>query len=285
MADLHRTAPWPKPKGPLPLFLHDLERDTIGWPDGLRWCYLRVLDHLWAHGGMMPDSDDEILAVAGIKKGRGYAGKLELIRAKLVLIDVQIAEWEDEKAIALAGVIHREYGLLCRLYRDSFPNGQAKENPMVTQKRLLRDIAKVLDLSQKRSIAGKKGGRPRTSNSFDGPKANEKPPTPTLVSKKERGGKTPPNRPHFAFTGNVIRLTAADLERWRKAYKNIPNIEAELTSCDDYLAEEGVANSDKWFHRASAWLRRSDADYVAKGGGGHVSGNPQAKDLDYGPGS
>ena len=95
----------------------------------------------------------------------------------------------------------------------------------------------------------------------------------------------PPSYPHYAFTGQVIRLTTFDLERWRTAYKNIPNLEAELTSCDDYLVGKRVANSDEWFARASGWLRRSDAEYIAKLPEDRKprTPNPQAKDLDYGP--
>ena len=85
-------------------------------------------------------------------------------------------------------------------------------------------------------------------------------PSPSL--KKEEEGADAPRR--YAFTGRVIRLTPADLERWRTAFKNIPNIEGELTSYDDYLADEGVTNGDKWFHRTSAWLRRRDTEYAAK---------------------
>ena len=59
-------------------------------------------------------------------------------------------------------------------------------------------------------------------------------------------------------------------ETWRAAFKNLPNIVAELTSYDDYLTSEGLTNGDKWFHRTSAWLRKRDADYAAKPSGERV---------------
>ncbi len=72
----------------------------------------------------------------------------------------------------------------------------------------------------------------------------------------------------FAFTGTVIRLTSDDLERWRVAFHNVPNIEADLTSYDDYLVNEGLTNGDKWFHRTSAWLQKKDGEYADKAASG-----------------
>ena len=66
----------------------------------------------------------------------------------------------------------------------------------------------------------------------------------------------------YAFQGKVIRLKFDDLERWRSAYRNIRNIEGDLTSYDDYLVSEGLSNGDKWFHRTSSWLRKQDAEYA-----------------------
>ncbi len=95
----------------------------------------------------------------------------------------------------------------------------------------------------------------------------------------------PPSHPHFAFTGSVIRLIPADLERWRGRFKNIPNLEAELESYDTYLVSEGLTNGDKWFPRAAAYLATRDAGYLAKLPEDRKprSPNPQFEDLDYGP--
>ncbi len=80
--------------------------------------------------------------------------------------------------------------------------------------------------------------------------------------KKEEEGADAPRR--YAFEGRVIKLNSDDLERWRSAYFNIPNIEGDLTSYDDYLLSQDLSNSDKWFQRTSAWLRSKDADYAAE---------------------
>ncbi len=44
-----------RPKGPLPLFLADFERDTVGWREADKFRYLRVLDHVFHQGGFIPD--------------------------------------------------------------------------------------------------------------------------------------------------------------------------------------------------------------------------------------
>ncbi len=99
-----------------------------------------------------------------------------------------------------------------------------------------------------------------------------------LESKKEA---------HFAFTGSVIRLTPFELERWRTVYKNIPDLEAELTSYDDWLDGQDVANGDAdWFSRTSSKLRTVNAEYAAKLPEDRKprTPNPQPEDLDYGDG-
>ena len=39
----------------------------------------------------------------------------------------------------------------------------------------------------------------------------------------------------FRFNGNTIKLKDQDYDRWQKAFKNIPNLEAVLQSRDDWL--------------------------------------------------
>lgn len=61
----------------------------------------------------------------------------------------------------------------------------------------------------------------------------------------------------YAFAGRAIRLTAADLDRWRRSYAHIPDIIAELQAADDYYAEKPPTKG-KLFHSVSSWLRRAN---------------------------
>ncbi len=90
------------------------------------------------------------------------------------------------------------------------------------------------------------------------------PPLPLPLKKEREDGEDGADAPRqYAFLGKVIRLKSDALERWRSAYHNIPNIEGELQNYDDYLASQGLSNSDKWFARTSAVLAKKDAGYVA----------------------
>ena len=66
----------------------------------------------------------------------------------------------------------------------------------------------------------------------------------------------------YAFEGEVIRITAAHLERWRRAYPAVPDIRASLQACDDYLS--GEERPGHWFFRASAWLKRENDRLVTR---------------------
>src|SRR5262245_49362403 len=67
----------------------------------------------------------------------------------------------------------------------------------------------------------------------------------------------------YAFQGQVVRLLLADLERWRRAYPNIPDIAAELQHADDYYAGH-LPPDGEWFHRVSAWLKRENGRWAQK---------------------
>lgn len=68
---------------------------------------------------------------------------------------------------------------------------------------------------------------------------------------------------HYAFFGQVVRLNANDLERWRRAYHAIPDIEAELFSLDSWLLTLGAKERKGWFHIASGALNKKHQQAVA----------------------
>jgi len=123
---------------------------------------------------------------------------------------------------------------------------------------------------------GKLGGNPSLSksttnsgvvNPTDNPEVKTQRPEAKLTKRK------------YAFEGRVIRLTASDYDRWRNVYKNIPNLEAELTNYDDYLSSQNL-NGGKWFARTSSYLRNRDAEHALKSNKPR-SKNPQPHELNY----
>jgi len=57
----------------------------------------------------------------------------------------------------------------------------------------------------------------------------------------------------YKYTGRVIRLTAADYDRWKRAYSAIPDFDAELARVDDALGGK-LKPGEQWFPAASAML-------------------------------
>lgn len=60
----------------------------------------------------------------------------------------------------------------------------------------------------------------------------------------------------YAFFGRTIRLNANDLERWRKRYHRVQDIEAELGALDDWLSGQDEKARKGWFHIASGSLNK-----------------------------
>ena len=88
------------------------------------------------------------------------------------------------------------------------------------------------------------------TDSSDAPGAPEAP--ASAAAKKE-----------YAFQGNVIRLTAPDLERWAKTYHAIPDMRAELASLDAWLRNQPEAKRRNWFQSVSGCLNRKHQEMIA----------------------
>ena len=63
--------------------------------------------------------------------------------------------------------------------------------------------------------------------------------------------------------GRIIKLDAKDLERWRKSYSAILDLEAELTAIDGKLADDPPKNG-KWFGKVGGWLRSKHEKLLAE---------------------
>ena len=91
---------------------------------------------------------------------------------------------------------------------------------------------------------------------------------------RKKGGADAPTK--YAFDGNVVRVTTAQVDQWRKAYPKVPDMMAELQRADDYYTETPPKDG-KWFFATSSWLARAndggrgkpkiDPMFVPAGGG------------------
>ena len=68
---------------------------------------------------------------------------------------------------------------------------------------------------------------------------------------------------NYAWQGQVIRLSQAQLDKWRASYPCLPDLEAVLQKADDYYADNPPPNG-KWFFRVSRWLEEENAKHAEK---------------------
>lgn len=78
--------------------------------------------------------------------------------------------------------------------------------------------------------------------------------------KEEEEGKNT----HYAFFGRAVRLTARDLDNWRKVYHGIPDVEAELVSLDAWLRGQPAKAQKDWFHIVAGALNKKHQAALAE---------------------
>lgn len=83
----------------------------------------------------------------------------------------------------------------------------------------------------------------------------------TIEPEEEVGGGKPPTS--YAFFGRTIRLKPNDLDRWRRAYHAIGDIEAELTTLDVWWEEQPATRRKSWFHPTAGMLNRKHQENLA----------------------
>jgi hypothetical protein len=90
-------------------------------------------------------------------------------------------------------------------------------------------------------------------------------PSPMPMKTDPNGSDSGEGAAEFAFSGRIIRLSSSDLEKWRNAYKAIPDIEAELTTLDAFYDQELRGKDRKnWFIRCSSALGKRHQERIAE---------------------
>jgi uncharacterized protein YdaU (DUF1376 family) len=80
--------------------------------------------------------------------------------------------------------------------------------------------------------------------------------------KRRAGGADAPTN-SYAFFGRTVRLKPHDLERWRRTYHAIPDIDAELTAIDAWFEGQDEAKRKQWFHVTAGSLNRKHQELLA----------------------
>lgn len=100
-----------------------------------------------------------------------------------------------------------------------------------------------------RSTGGEAGAEPTDTDKNKGRK------------KEESGGGKPPTS--YAFFGQTIKLKPTDLDKWRRTFHTISDIEAELTTLDAWWESQPPERRKNWFHPTAGMLNRKHQENLA----------------------
>ncbi len=94
--------------------------------------------------------------------------------------------------------------------------------------------------------------------------------TDTEKEKKESSSETKVSSlaAKYVFQGQVIRLTPKDFDKWRKTYRSIPDLMAELQTIDGWLVFTGGDVAKNWFHAVPKMLNKKHQEYLKGGSDG-----------------
>lgn len=131
-----------EPKGPLPLFIADFERDTRDIDDDLRMKYLRLLSRLWERGGYIPDDDSTIAELSAIPRTKGWQRKVSTLRSYLRPLSTA-ARRAEEKAKKT-----KRIGFSIAFLPD-------EKDGFLSQAKVILELGKAYSRSQEAQKAGK----------------------------------------------------------------------------------------------------------------------------------
>lgn len=89
-------------------------------------------------------------------------------------------------------------------------------------------------------------------------------PTTEEGKEREEGKEIESEVARYAFFGRTIRLIPRDLEKWKRVYHAVPDIDAELTALDAWLENQPEAKRKAWFHTVSGALNRKHQEILEK---------------------
>lgn len=137
--------------------------------------------------------------------------------------------------------------------------------------RCRKEIERASKRIRKATENGLKGGRPSKENNelkkpdgFSNEKLTNQLPTTNYQPVATDDGNAAADGARYAFSGKVIRVNAADLDGWRVAFHAIPDLNAELTSIDGWLAGRPAGQRRSWFNAVAGMLNRKHQDLLAK---------------------
>lgn len=130
-------------------------------------------------------------------------------------------------------------------------------------KRIDTELARV----SAKSLKSKMAAQASVERRFGGRSADVEPTdteteADTKKKKEEGDGGKPPNS-SYAFFGRTIKLKPRDLEKWRRVYHAVADLDAELASLDAWFESQPEAKRKAWFHTTAGALNRKHQELLA----------------------
>lgn len=154
----------------------------------------------------------------------------------------------------------------------------------IYSRRMIRDEKKAIHAQKN----GKKGGNPnlgkhKENQARDNPQDNlivgegdnpQRPEARDQIPDRECGETSLPLKDHpvrgadapsssYAFFGRTVRLKPNDLERWRRTFHTILDLDAELSAIDSWFEGQDEAKRKQWFHVTAGALNRKHQELLA----------------------
>lgn len=216
------------------------------------------------HIGLWTEADDQ-----GLFEWKPITIKMRLLPVDNADVSTLLAELEAANMIRRYEHDGRQFGAVrnfCRFQRPKKPNAV---HPMPAEFRTY--VALSAASSEPAAPKPIVGGEP--ANDYAPPVPPKEEITPQMEDggwreegKEEEGGGTraAARSADYAFWGHVVRLKPKDHDAWKAAFHAIPDLTAELTSIDAWLAAQPPEKRKGWFHATAGMLSRRHQEHLQK---------------------
>lgn len=117
--------------------------------------------------------------------------------------------------------------------------------------RLDRDLAHVSD----KSLKSKRAAQASVERRF-GERSTPVEPTDTDKERKKEEKEMPAKAGAYAFFGKTIKLAPRHFNEWKRLFRTIPDLEAELSTVDDWWQQQPEDKRENWFLATKGMLNK-----------------------------
>jgi uncharacterized protein YdaU (DUF1376 family) len=160
---------------------------------------------------------------------------------------------DDKRLASIARVGPREWARM----RDVISEFFSIANGSWSHSRIDVELARV----EAKSLKSKKAAQASVERRLSERSA---PVEPTDTDKNKKEEKIMPDKSgDYAFFGQTIKLAPRHLDQWRRLFHSIPDIEAELSTLDDWWQAQPEEKRGNWFLATKGMLNKRHQENLA----------------------